>query len=931
MHGQPGGKVERTCNGVIVHLYDIPSSRPQSIRLRAITDQMIQVTAAPFRSFSERKSLILSDTLATQANWDIRREKEALILYTDSLEAKISLITGVVTFYDKAGNVLLQEEKRGSDSFTPGVYGGDTFYSIRQGFKSVPGEAYYGLGQHQKGIMNYKGHQVTLLQYNTEVAVPFMVSSRNYGILWDNYSITSAGDTRPLLSLSGLKLYSRDGEEGWLTAGYCYKENPGASVVSRPESDIDYSFLSDMHKFPEDFRLNDGLVTWEGSMESPYEGLHQLHFRYAGYLKVWIGGKLLKDRWRESWNAGDFELEHYFRKGEKYPVKIAWEPGGDQSYLAVNWLPPAPGKLKDIFAFDSEAGDQVDYYFIHGNSMDEVIGGYRRLSGRAPIMPRWAFGFWQSRERYKTQEEVLSTAREFRKREIPIDNIVLDWSYWSEDQWGSQEFEASRFPDPEEMIGRLHDWNFHFMISVWPKFYEGTEAYRKFYKNDWLYKRNIADGRRDWIGPGYTSTFYDPFYPEARKGFWDLLNNKLYSKGVDAWWMDASEPDIHSNMNLRARKEVMQPAAGSSVRYYNAFPLQNAKGIYEGQRGANPNERVFILTRSSFAGQQRYAAATWSGDIASTWQDMKDQIAAGVNLSMSGIPYWTMDVGGFLVEKRFQDARGEDLEEWRELNARWYQFGAFLPLYRAHGQYPYREIFHIAPEEHPAYESILYYLRLRYRLLPYIYSLAGHTYHDNYTMLRGLAMDFGADTAVLDLNDQFMLGPSLLVNPVCEFQARQREVYLPAGQGWYDLYSGKYLEGGQGISANAPYGRIPVFVKEGSILPCGPALQYTDEKPADTITLFVYAGADAVFRLYEDEGTNYNYEKGAWSEIPVRYDEAGGTLTISKRSGRFKGMLQERTFRVVRVSREKPAGFPGGGQEIKTVHYNGDAVTVSWP
>lgn len=928
---QPAGEVERIPGGVIVHIRNSLSSIPQSIQLRVITDQIIHVMSSPLRTFSDRKSLILTDTVKQRAGWDMRKGEEELILSTGSLEAKVSLLTGVVSFYDKAGNPVLQEVKRGNDTFTPGTYNGDAFYRIRQGFRSVPGEAYYGLGQHQKGIMNYKGHQVTLLQYNTEVAVPFVISSRNYGILWDNYSITRAGDTRELQPLSGLKLYARDGEEGWLTADYCYKKDPGTPVISRPESEIDYTYLSDICKFPEGFKLEDGLVTWEGFLESPYEGLHQLHFQYAGYIKVWLNGELQEDRWRESWNAGDFELQMDFEKGKRYLLKIAWTPEGGESYLSVKWLPPAPEHLKEVFAFDSEAGDQVDYYFIYGQDMDEVISGYRHLSGRAPVMPRWAFGFWQSRERYKTQEELLSTAKEFRKREIPIDNIVLDWSYWPEDQWGSQDFEQSRFPDPDGMIRELHEDHFHFMISVWPKFYEGIAAYREFDRNGWLYKRNIAEGRRDWIGPGYTSTFYDPFHPGARQGFWDLLHKKLHVKGVDAWWMDASEPDIHSNINLRERKEVMQPAAGSSARYYNAFPLQNAKGIYEGQRAADPDRRVFILTRSSFAGQQRYAAATWSGDIASRWHDMKDQIAAGVNLSMSGIPYWTMDVGGFLVEKRFQDARGDDLEEWRELNVRWYQFGAFLPLFRAHGQYPYREIFHIAPEDHPAYQSILYYNRLRYRLLPYIYSLAGHTYHKNYTMLRGLAMDFAADTAVLDLNDQFILGPSLLVNPVCEYQATERVVYLPGGQGWYDLYTGKYEAGGKQITARAPYERMPVYVREGSILPCGPELQYTFEKPADPLTLYVYAGRDASFELYEDEGTNYNYEKGAYTVIPVHYDETGKTLRIGKRTGSFEGMLRERTFRVVRITSDQPAGFLSEGREVKTIHYDGNPVTLQWP
>jgi len=326
--------------------------------------------------------------------------------------------------------------------------------------------------------------------------------------------------------------------------------------------------------------------------------------------------------------------------------------------------------------------------------------------------------------------------------------------------------------------------------------------------------------------------------------------------------------------------------------------LQNAKGIYEGQRSSDPNRRVFLLTRSGFAGSQRYGAAIWSGDIGSTWRDMKNQIAAGVNFSMSGLPYWTMDIGGFVVPEKFENPNAENLEEWRELNARWYQFGAFVPLFRSHGQFPYREIFNIAPETHSAYQSFLYYDKLRYRLMPYIYSLAGAAYHNNYTIMRGLVMDFSADTAVWNIGDQYMFGSSLLINPVCEYKQRSRSLYLPQCAGWYDLYSGKWYAGGQKIIADAPYERMPVFVKAGSIIPFGPALQYTSERPADTITLNIYTGADASFNLYEDEGTNYDYEKGAFSIIPIQYNEATKTITVGDRNGTFNGMLQKRRFRI---------------------------------
>jgi alpha-D-xyloside xylohydrolase len=393
--------------------------------------------------------------------------------------------------------------------------------------------------------------------------------------------------------------------------------------------------------------------------------------------------------------------------------------------------------------------------------------------------------------------------------------------------------------------------------------------------------------------------------------------------------MDASEPDILSNVSPGKRKQQMSPTAiGTAAEYLNAYPLQNAKGIYEGQRSADNNKRVFLLTRSGFAGSQRYAATIWSGDIASRWYDMKAQISAGINFSMSGLPYWTMDIGGFSVERRFEKPNETDLAEWRELMTRWYQFGAFAPLFRVHGQFPFREIYNTAPDDHPAYQSMLYYDKLRYRLMPYIYSLAGMTYHTNYTIMRGLVMDFNGDNEVKNIGDQFMYGPSLLVNPVYVYKATSRSLYLPAGQGWYDLYTGKYSEGGKQVIADAPYQQMPVYVKEGSIIPTGPELQYTDEKPADPVTLFVYTGKDASFTLYEDENLNYNYEKGAFAQIPFTYDQETGTLTIGERQGGFNGMMKKRTFHIKVINKEKPSGMKFDVPADKTITYSGKTVKV---
>ncbi|MDR3006906.1 MAG: DUF5110 domain-containing protein [Sphingobacterium sp.] len=922
---------EKTSTGIKVSFKNSETSIDQDVYLDVVTDKIVRVTAVPTgAALPSQTSLVIVDSLRRQVkSLAVSSTDSTVNLKTANMQAVVSLESGKVAFYDLKGQSILKEAKRNSSSFLANSYQGDAFYHLNQDFIVNAEEGIYGLGQHQNAVMNYnRGKQVSLLQYNTEIGIPFLLSTNNYGILWHNYSITKAGDVRPLLPLNAFKLLSKEGEPGWLTATYVNRSKADEIYLSRPESIIDYGYLTDQHKFPKGVNLAESKVIYEGSFSSPYTGRHVLHFKYSGYMKVWIDGEQVADRWRQSWNAGTFEIESDLQKDKTHQIRMEWIPDGGESYFTFNWQSPIPEARKNIFSFNSEAGDAIDYYFVQGASMDEVIAGYRHLSGKAPIMPLWSFGFWQSRERYKTQAEIEEVATEFRKRKIPIDNIVQDWSYWSENDWGSQKFDGKRFPDPQAMVKKLHDQHFKIMISAWPKINEESSVYQEFKANKWIYPRNIYDGRKDWIGKGYTSTFYDPFNKEARDGFWKLLDNNLFKIGIDAWWMDASEPDIHSNIDLDERKSVFQPSIGSSVRYYNAFPLQNAKGIYEGQRETDPNKRVFILTRSFFAGQQRYAAAAWSGDIASRWHDMKDQIAGGINFSMSGTPYWTMDAGGFLVENRFHKPNAVDLEEWRELNSRWYQYGAFLPLFRAHGQYPYREPYNIAPADHPAYKSMTYAIGLRYKLLAYNYSLAAKTFFGDYTMIRGLAMDFPQDKDGFDSNDQYLWGPSLLINPVTEKGATSRKIHFPKGTSWYDLYNGKMIAGGQDLLVAAPYERIPVYVRAGSILPIGPVMQYTTEKKADVLDLYIYAGANGQFSLYEDEGCNYNYEKGKYSRIDFSYDNSTHTLSLANRRGDFEGMLTKRKFNIIFVSDSNVVGLDVSSKKSTAVTYTGKAVQI---
>ncbi|MDO9376600.1 MAG: glycoside hydrolase family 31 protein [Ferruginibacter sp.] len=925
---QPG--FTKLPDGIIVKLKSPAFESARIVRLQVITDHIIRVTASPLDTFSTEKSLMISGKTRKVATWRLAETANELTLATAEIKASINKQTAEISFTDKTGKPILREGSTGAKSFREHVLDGSPSYEVAQSFHSPADEAFYGLGQHQNGIMNYRNTQVDLVNYNSVIAIPFLVSSKNYGILWDNYSITKVVDTREFDPLSTMKLFSKEGDQGWLTASYTDRKD-ATKIISRAESFIEYNDIPALKDLPKGVNLNDVNVTWEGAIATDFTGLHTLYLKAAGYVKLWIGDSLVADKWRQSWNTGTVLAQVYLKKGEQKKLRMEWNPDGGESYISLKWMSPLRDAQKNRVGFKSEAGNQLDYYFVYGQNLDEVIAGYRELTGKATMLPKWAFGFWQSRERYKTQDEILSTVREFRKRKIPLDNIVEDWSYWEQDKWGSQDFDVKRFPDVAGMIKTLHEeYNTQFMISVWPKFYEGIEIFKTFNDSGWLYKRNIVNANRDWIGKGYTSSFYDAFNANARKGFWNLLNNKLYSKGVDAWWLDATEPDIHSNLSVAQRKELMGPTAiGPAAKYFNAFALQNAKGIYEGQRETNPAKRVFILTRSAYAGLQRYAAATWSGDIGSRWEDFKNQIPAGLNYSLSGLPYWTTDIGGFSVEKRYEDAKGEVLEEWREQMTRWYQFGAFCPLFRVHGQYPFREIYNTAPEDHEAYKSMLYYNKLRYRLMPYIYSVAGEVYHHDYTMMRALAMDFPTDLLVKNLADQYLFGPSILVAPVTDYRARSRRVYLPANNGWYDVYDGKFLRGGQTITADAPLMKMPLFIREGSIVPVGPELQYTAEKSADTITLYVYGGKDASFTLYEDEATNYNYEKGQFATIDFKYNAAAQTLTAEDRKGNFAGMLKTRLFNIVYITNASPQAFePGKNVPVKSMQYIGRKITV---
>lgn len=919
---------EKQTDGVFFEIAKQKATDTQWLKIQVCSADIIRVVAAPEKSFSNRASLMVDKTAWQPVQWSVKEKSGLVEISTSMLTVRVQPKTGAVAFYDAKGRLLLQEKTSGGKIITAAEVMGEQTYHIQQIFDSPADEAFYGLGAHQNAVMNYKGQDVDLWQHNIVDVIPFLVSSKSYGILWDNYSRTKFGDIREYQPLSSLTSYNQQGEKGGLTVEYYSDANFGSPLVSQTEAKIEHDYVDALGTFPDGFDRNRGSIRWSGEISSDQTGDHKFRLYSSGYIKMWLSGELVVDAWRQNWLPWTHLLRLPMEAGKRYPVKIEWIPVGGT--IGLQCLTPENAENKNTLSLYSNVADQIDYYFIYGNDLDQVVQGYREITGKAPMMPKWAMGFWQCRERYKSQDEVLSVVKEFRKRQIPIDNIVQDWFYWKENQWGSHEFDPERFPDPEGMVKVLHnDLHTRIMISVWPKFYVGTKHYDEFKEKGWLYMHNVEIGQRDWVGPGYVSTFFDPFNEDARNLYWKHINENIFSKGFDAWWVDATEPDLQSNVSPTERLLRMHPnALGTAARHENAFSLVMTKGIYENQRKTNPDQRVFILTRSAYAGQQRYAAATWSGDVASRWYDLKAQIPAGLNFSLSGIPYWTTDIGGFAVEQRYERQNESDLDEWRELNTRWFQFGAFCPLFRSHGQFPYREMFNIAPEDHPAYQTMLAYDKLRYRLMPYIYSLSGMVTQKDYTIMRALVMDFGKDKNVLNIGDQYMFGPALLVNPVTEYKSRSRQVYLPGGNGWYDLKSGKYLKSGQTIQAEAPYTDIPLFVKTGSILPCGPEIQHTEEKPADPIRLFVYTGSDGSFTLYEDENVNYNYEKDKFAMIPLSYSEKDHALTIGKRQGEFPGMLSTRTFEIVWIGEQKATAFDFQSKPDATVTYNGTQQMV---
>ena len=959
-------------NFVTIPVKEVKAGGAKVVRLQVINDNIIRVQATSETSLPQKQSLMIVEQKANP-KFDVRQDDDKVCVKASRVEARVDVESGEIAFYDASGKKLLEESDNGKQfkNFTVpereyGLKGGAPLTeAMKHGiqwqmkFDSPDDEAFYGLGQHQSEEFNMKGKNEDLFQYNTKVSIPFVLSNKNYGILWDSYSYCRFGNPNDYLQLNrAFKLYDRKGKAGHLTGTYV--DAQGKKLV-RDEDSIYYEYgypaaseiavktdNGGIKNLPQGFNLQGARVVYEGFIEPQVSNLYQFILYYSGYVKVYIDGKeVVPERWRTAWNPNAYKFATDLKKGKKVQLRIEWQPDGGEAYCGLRVSEPRSEEERGKLSIWSEMARDMDYYFIAGKNLDEVISGYRTLTGKASLYPKWVLGFWQSRERYKTSQEIEETLAEFRKRHIPVDNIVQDWNYWKLDSWGSHEFETDRYPNPQAMLDNVHKMHGRFMISVWPKFYDTVKNYKELDKKGWMYHQAVKDDIHDWLG--FRGSFYDAYDAGARKMFWRQMDENLYSKynhdgiaGVDAWWMDASEPNVRDCTPMWYRKALSGPTAlGTSTEFFNAYSTVNADAIYNGQRsvykGKDNEPRVFLLTRSGFAGEQRFSTATWSGDIATRWEDMRAQMTAGLNYSMSGVPFWGMDQGGFCVENRYVAAQqlydktgveNEDLKEWRELQTRWNQFGAFIPLFRAHGQWPLREIWNIAPDNHPAYKSFVYYDKLRYRLMPYLYSMAGWAHFKDYTLMRALVMDFNGDKEVEDIGNQWMFGPALMACPVGYYKARNRSVYFPKQSGWYDLYTNEYIEGGQSLVVDAPYECIPVFVREGAIIPFGPEMEWSDEKPAELINLYVYAGKNGSFQLYEDEGVNYNYEKGKYATIDITYDDASKTVKFGARKGQFNGMLKNRRFNVVLITKDAPKPLNLDSPEGVLVQYTGKEISI---
>ena len=749
------------------------------MKVKVCLDNTIEVKYTTLPAFLDKPSLVITNEWKTTPGFTVTDNPKEIVITTSKLKVVVNRQSNSVTYTDLNGNTILAEDDSQGKTMAEATVAGIDCYTCTSQFNSPADEALYGLGCHPEDSLsiNYKGRNQDLaIKYMTG-AIPVMLSTKGYGLFWDNYSASN------------------------------------------------------------------------------FFGAEAANTKYK---------------------------------------------------------------------YVSESGNMVDYYFIYGPDFDTVIASFRNASGNAPMFPKWAFGLFQSQDRYKSQAEVLSVKDKYRNNKIPVDCIVQDWFYWEPNLIGSHVMWPERYPNPKAMVDELHKANIHAMISIWPVMAKGTKTY-----DQMAHSGGMTDILWDNVMTHTFDGYYDAHSKQARDLYWKQAYDSLIGRyNWDAWWVDQCEPDNGKLMDARRKSNF---AIGRGIDYFNTYSLMHSEGLYTHWRKDVPNKRAFFLIRQSFAGEQRNAATLWSSDISCTWAAYKNQIPQGINSCASGIPFWTSDIGGYHFHWNAPD--------WsapinRELFTRWFQFGTFSPIFRIHGKGE-RAIFSDNWDA-PTKDILLKYDNLRYRLLPYIYSLSWKVTNEGYTIMRSLGFDFRDDAGIKNIPDQYMFGPSILVNPVTERMysmpnakaiKKVRSVYLPKSANWYDFWTGKLIPGGQTIIAAAPIETLPLYIKAGSIVPMGPYLQYATEKAADPIELRVYTGADASFVLYEDENDTYNYEQGKYSTIAMNWNEADKTLTIKDRKGEFPGMLKDRTFRIVLVSAKNGTGVEPAKQ-AEEVKYSGKEVKI---
>jgi alpha-D-xyloside xylohydrolase len=814
-----------------------------TVILTPLDDAAIRVT----RYGPVEPSVTLPDTDKT-VSFAVGEDNYFVTVKTAQMSAAVDKATGCLRFFDEKG-LPLAAEKAGTSTATPGRTLGEDCLSVSQVFVTQRDEKLFGTGQFQDGEFSVNDLPRRLAQYNTQIAIPFVLSSKGYGILWHNL-----GET--LFNMDGGALRpARFGKTGEELSVWDWNDGV-SSKITREEWEYVYEYEAKTSGRIGVFLLNGAERRSDARLEA--DGKIVLEHSQSAFVDLTKG-------------------RHVFR--------VVCQGGAPALYVR---------EASDSFSFASPVANALDYVIFAGKNPAEAIAAYRRVTGEAPMLPKWAYGFVQCRERYETQDQLVDSLKGYRERKIPVDLIVQDWQYWGKYGWNAMRFDEETFPDPAKMVRAVHDAHGRVMISIWSKVGSDTDLGKKLAANKYFI------GDTEWI---------DFTNPAAAAFYWQNIDKTFNSIGFDAWWLDATEPEDDA---MTGRKVF----AGSSDRVRNSYPLLVSRAVYTGQRAASPEKRVLILTRSAFSGQQRYASCVWSGDIGSDWNTFRKQIPAGLDYVASGLPYWTTDCGGFVrPDDQYESA------DYHELLIRWLQFSAFCPLMRIHGLASHTEVWNYGADvERQAREMI----ELRYRMLPYAYSCAGEVTRNGGSLMRPLVMDFADDLKGLDAKYAYMYGPSILVAPVVEKGAKTCAVYLPKVEGgWRDFFTGARYEGGKSVDFDVSGYKFPLLVRAGGILPLAPVAQYVGEKPADSLEIRVYAGADGSFKLYDDDGVSYAYENGRFSLVALSWNDERKTLSISAREGSYEGMPAKVTIDVVLYG-------PDGGPLKKSVVYDGNPAQITF-